>query len=68
MSYLEAESLELSCASVIGWSENVILDGQALAFSPTNVRRVFVLLPWIKEQVDDFVAERSHFLPVSSAS
>ena len=68
MSYLEAESLELSCAAVIGWSDNVVLDGQALAFSPANVRRVFVLLPWIKEQVDDFVAERSHFLPASSAS
>lgn len=68
MSYLEAESLELSCAAVIGWSDNVVFDGQTLTFSPANVRRLFVMLPWIKEQVDDFVAERSHFLPASPAS
>jgi hypothetical protein len=65
MSYLEAESLDLSIASVVGWSDNVVLDGQTLECTPTNVRRVFVLLPWVKEQVDDYVAERSHFLPVS---
>ena len=65
MSYLESESLDLSIASVIGWSDNVVLDGQTLDCTPSNVRRLFVLLPWAKEQVDDFVAERSHFLPAS---
>lgn len=62
IAYLEAEGLDLSVACVAGWSENIVLDGNKLAYSETNVRRAFVNLPWMREQVDAFCAERANFL------
>jgi len=37
------------------------LDGAALDCTPENVKRVYTEWAWIKEQVQEFVADRSNF-------
>jgi hypothetical protein len=37
------------------------LDGAALDCTPENVKRVYAEWAWIKEQVQEFVADRSNF-------
>lgn len=43
-----------------GWT-GFTLDGAALECTPENVRKVYGEWAWIKEQVQEFVADRSNF-------
>lgn len=58
---IEAESLEQLAAATLGW-EGVELDGKALPFSHVNALKLYRRLPWVKDQVDTFVADRENFL------
>jgi hypothetical protein len=68
----EAEGLDLLVGSVKEWrtvSEDAasrpeieLAVGEWLPCTPENVRRVFEELPWMKEQVDQGVADRANFL------
>lgn len=42
------------------WS-GFVLDGAALDCTPENIRKVYGEWAWIKEQVQEFVADRSNF-------
>lgn len=55
---LEEEALDILVACTLGWSSNLVIDGEV----PANARKIYQRLPWTKEQADDFVNERSHFL------
>lgn len=59
---VEAEGLELLVACTKGWSGNILLDGQALVFSPAKARELYQGWPWIREQVDAFVGVRANYL------
>jgi hypothetical protein len=58
---IEAENLELLVSCVQAW-EGFTENKQELECTSENVRRLFELAPWIKEQVDDFIGDRSGFL------
>lgn len=57
---LESSGLELLTAVTLGW-ENVSMGGEPLAFSAENVRKLYADFPFIREQVDEFVGERTNF-------
>lgn len=58
---LEADGLELLVASTKSW-KHIVVDGQELPCNEKNVRMLYQRFPWIKEQVDEFIADRSNFL------
>lgn len=60
---LAAERVEILTAITVGW-EGFIRDGKEWPFSPENVRTLYSSdqWKWIREQVDEFSAERSNFL------
>ena len=60
---IEAEGLELLAAVTRGWSDNMTLEGEKLAFSPDAARKLYERFPWIREQADQGVHERANFLP-----
>lgn len=68
---LEAEAVELLAALTTGW-RLVSLDGQPIdvPFSIENARDLYSApsLAWIKEQVDEFAADRGNFATASSPS
>lgn len=55
------EALDLLVAVTVGW-EGVEENGQPLPFSKDNCRRVYTEIPFIKEQVDEFVGDRRNFI------
>lgn len=57
---LELQSLEILVAATASWN-NLSYEGDEKC-SPENVRKVYENVPWIREQVDEFISERSHFL------
>lgn len=58
---LEAEGLELLVACTVDW-QDVMDEGEELECTKENVRKVYKKYPWIKDQVDEFVGDRSNFL------
>ena len=68
---LEAEATELLAALTAGW-HLVTLDGQPLdvPFNTQTARELYAApsLAWIREQVDEFAADRGNFATASSPS
>lgn len=52
---------DLLVAAVISW-EGVIWAGEEMPCNENNIRQVYELFPWIKEQVDEFVNDRGNFI------
>lgn len=61
MEQLEEDSLELLVAVTVGW-QGIVVDGEPLEFSEKNCRELYTRFTWIREQVDEFVTDRSNFL------
>ena len=57
---LEAEANEVLAHCTDSW--NIVYEGEEIDCNFTNAKKVYTNLPWVKEQVDEFVAERSNFL------
>lgn len=68
---LEADSVELLAALTVDW-RLLSLDGEHLDVpcTPENARELYAeaAVAWIREQVDEFVGDRSNFSKASSAS
>lgn len=68
---MEAEAVDLLSALTAGWSL-VTLDGEKLdvPFSQENARELYSApsLAWIREQVNEFAADRANFPQSSSKS
>ena len=58
---IEADRIKILVACTLGW-EGIELDGAALEFSADNAEKLYKRLPWVKEQVDRFIADRANFL------
>lgn len=60
---IEAEGIEALVSCTVSW-EGVEIDGKKLDCTPDNVRKVYtdIRLPFIREQVDTFIAERANFM------
>lgn len=59
---MEEENLDLLATCTTGW-RGMVLDGQAVEFSPVNARMIYERFPWIRDQVDRGIGDRSVFLP-----
>jgi hypothetical protein len=57
---LAEDSIDDLVQLTTGWS-GFTLDGVTLECTPDNVRKVYSEWAWIKEQVQEFVADRSNF-------
>jgi hypothetical protein len=66
---LEAEATDLLVALTSDWLL-VSLDGTILdlPFTAENARKVYDKVIWIREQVDEFAADRGNFTPSSSST
>ncbi len=60
---LEVRHIERLVAVTKEW-ENVTYHGTALELSSGNAEKLYREQIWIREQVTQFVEDRSHFLPV----
>ena len=58
---VEAEGLELLTTCIMDW-EGISENGEKLDCNQDNAKRLFAAAPWLKEQVDEFIGDRSHFL------
>ena len=56
----EAHAVELLARVTVGW-DNIIWEGETLKFSRENARMLYRERKWVREQVDAFVGDRSHF-------
>lgn len=61
---IEGDGIDLLVASTIGW-DGVMVDGQPLAYTPDNARKLYKRFSWVTEQAEAFVAERGNFLKAS---
>ena len=59
---MENESIDLLAACTLGWSDNFTISGEAFAFSTEAAKRVYKQFPWIKEQIDEAMGDRSNFI------
>lgn len=58
---VETDSLDLLVTCTIGF-KNISLDKKPLECTPDNVRKLYTQFAWIREQVDEFINDRSNFL------
>jgi len=45
----------------LAW-RGIVYEGEALECNPGNARRLYAALPWLREQVEAFIADRANFL------
>lgn len=60
-SEMREDTLNMLVACTVGW-EGVVLDGAPLPFNPANARKLYQRVPWLREQVEEFVGDRANFL------
>jgi hypothetical protein len=61
---LEADDLDVLVACTMGWG-GLALDGADLPFNAENARALYKRLPWLREQANAFITDRSAFLKPS---
>lgn len=57
----EAESIEVLAACTLAW-KGVVVDGSSLPCSRDNAVRLYTRFPWLREQVEQFVSDRTEYL------
>lgn len=64
---LEADAINALMAATIAW-QGIAIGGEVLELNDANVRRAYTELPWLRRQVDEFVADEGNFVKTSPAS
>jgi hypothetical protein len=64
---LDAERLEIAVACTLGW-DGVIFQGQPAECNAVVARQLYSEVTWLREQVDDFITDRTNFLKASSTT
>ena len=64
---LEADALSALVAATIAW-QGIALGTEVLDLNDANVRRAYTELPWLRRQVDEFVADEGNFVRSSPTS
>lgn len=61
---LDTDQLELLVEVTTGWCDCIKLtaDSAPLPFNRENVRMLYSSYPWIREQAEEFIADRANFL------
>lgn len=62
----DADALTFLVKCTVGW-DGVGVDEEETAFSPEAARKLYMTFPFVREQVDIFIADRENFLKVSQA-
>ena len=62
---VDDDKLELSIACTKGWT-GFELNGKPLEFNPKNCRMLYARLPFVREQVEQFINDRGNFLTSES--
>lgn len=57
----EDEGYELLATLTVGW-EDMVVDGEEVPFTQANAKKIYKRFPWLKEQVDRFIANRANFI------
>ena len=57
---VDSDTLEVMVAVTTDW-EGVIWEGKPLEFNAENARFLYKNLPWLVDQVDEFIHERENF-------
>lgn len=57
----EAESIEILAACTLSW-KGVQVDGAPLPCSRDNAIKMYTRFPWLREQVEQFISDRSEYL------
>jgi len=58
---IEHENVDLLAASTLGW-EGMVYEGKELPFTRENAVMVYSKYPWVREQVDVAIGDRSLFI------
>lgn len=56
------DGIETLSSLVIGW-KHLVLNKEALKFTPQAAIKLLTDYPWIRDQVNAFASERANFLP-----
>lgn len=57
---IDAEVLDMLAACTLGW-DGLVENGKEVEFSKAKAKHIYVKYPWIREQVDAFISDRSNF-------
>lgn len=57
----ESEALNLLANCTLDW-EGIQENDEPVEFTDENVKRLYQKYPWIKDQVDEFITDRTNFL------
>ena len=57
----EAENIEILAACTLSW-KGVLVDGAPLPCSRDNAIKMYTRFPWLREQVEQFISDRSAYL------
>ena len=58
---IEAEAIEILAKCTVSWT-GILYKGEPLVCGPGAARKLYTEAPWVKEQVDEFIAERANHL------
>lgn len=62
---VEAEAIEKIAASIAGWS-GFEEDGKEFPYNKSNAASLLKRLPWLRDQVEDFMNDRQNFIKAFS--
>lgn len=60
----EEDAIAILARCTAGWS-GIVIDGTEVPFSTESAAKVYRRLRWLREQVDEFIADRANFLKAS---
>lgn len=58
---VDAESIEILAACTLSW-KGVLVNGAPLPCSRDNAIKMYTRFPWLREQVEQFIGDRSEYL------
>jgi|TARA_R110000737_G_scaffold37690_2_gene57487 hypothetical protein len=58
---IERNTVNALARATLGWSDNWTWDGKPFPYTDENCRKLYAERPWLRTQVDEFIADRSRF-------
>ena len=58
---IDAENIEIFATCTLAW-KGVTVDGVSLPCSRDNAIKMYTRFPWLREQVEQFISDRSEYL------
>lgn len=58
---MESEAIEVLAKCSVSWT-GIVYDGEELECDFASAKKLYMNASWVKEQVDEFIAERANYL------